>query len=136
MKIVNTTAVAPGLEKVLERYSAPDWLVYLLGSILVLAFAYAAVCRKFSEGSTVCHTGSRACCATCTGCLSAGSENCTLCTQGYKNCVVNTYDCLTFAPRYIRAQRALDARMEEIIRSPPRRQMPVLKIGGPDPFNI
>ena len=136
MKIVNATAIAPILDNALERYTAPDWLVYLLGSIVVMVFAYALICRKYSEGSTACYTGCSTSCGACTGCLLVSSKNCTLFTQGYKNCVINTYDCLTFAPRYIRAQRAFDARMEEIIQSPPRRQMPVLKIGGPDPFDI
>ena len=136
MKIVNTTAIAPVLEDTLKKYETPEWLVYLLGSIVVVVFAYAAICRKFSEGSIVCYTGSHACCATCTGCLLTCPQNCTYFTQGYKNCVVNTYDCLTFAPRYIRAQRAMDARMEQIIQSPPRRQIPMLKVGGPDPFDI
>ena len=79
MKIVNTTAIAPVLDTALEKYNAPDWLVYLLGSIILVVFAYAIFCKKFSEGSTACYTGCSVCCGACKGCLVTSSENCTYC---------------------------------------------------------
>ena len=136
MKIVNTTTVAPKvIDALMGKYNIPDWLVFVLGTIVVLVFAYALICKKFSEGSTVCYSGCSIFCAGCTGCLLTSSQNCTNFTEGYKNCVVNTYDCITFAPRYIRGQRARDNKMDEIIRSPPKRQLPLLKI-GPNPLDV
>jgi len=136
MKISNTTTVAPNvIESLMGKYNVPDWLVFVIGTIVVLVFAYALICQKFSQGSKVCYSGCSIFCSACTGCLLASSENCTHCTEGYKNFIVRCYDCLTFAPRYIRAQRALDSRMEQVIRSPPKRQLPLLKI-GPNPLDV
>lgn len=141
MKNENSTAVAPILETIFKGYTAPGWLIFFCGTILVLSLVIGLVCYRFSKCSTWTYSGCSIICACCTGCLIASARNCTLFTKWYKVCVVNCYDCLTFAPKYIRAQninevQMPDCRLDEVVTIPVRRQVPVLKIGGPDPFDF
>ena len=139
MKITNSTALAPGLEIILEKYSAPGWLIFFGGTAIVLAAILATVCYKFSKCSLWSYQTCGNCCKCCNGCLLGSAQNCTDCVNGYKSCVVNTFDCLTFAPRYIQAQRVVTNRTETVIQMQPALQLPVpqlpvVRVGFPDPF--
>ena len=111
IQTANSTMVAPILETILGDYAAPGWLVFFAGTLLIFTSLCMVVCFKCAKCCADCNT---ACthfhancaifCSLCTGCLIAYIRNCNLVTACYKNCVVNTYDCVTYAPAYIQAQ--------------------------------
>ena len=132
MNSTNATAIAPGLEQMFASYTAPGWLIFFSGTALLLSFVCGLMCQRFARCSTWTFQGCGTICSCCAGCLRGASMNCENFTNCYKNCVVHSYDCVTFAPDYIRAQNYARAR-----RSGPNitRQLPVVKF-GPDPFDL
>ena len=134
LKTENTTVVAPLIERVLGEYTAPGWLVFFGGTIIALAVIMAIACYKFSKCSVWTLQTCGNCCKCCNSCLLASNQNCTDCTEGYKSCFANTYECVTFGPRYVRARRTQVYRVSEVINMPPVRRLPVERYGFPDPM--
>ena len=134
----STTVIAPILETLMEKYTAPGWLIFFGGTLITLAFILALVCYKCSKCTFWSYKTCGNCCNCCNKCLLASAQNCTDCTEGYKTCVVNTYDAATFAPRYIRAQQTQVYNISEATRMHRLRHtraIPTRRVGFPDPFD-